>query len=112
MHCLCKGTPFNIGLEHPRSRDLCELTGVEEIGGAILLKKYPYAQAANDVDVLTNEAGDRVTPSYVSFTEDEHVVGLPAKQQMARNAKNTVFGVKRVLGKKYVVRLRASGLHD
>lgn len=52
--------------------------------------------------MITNEGGDRVTPSYVSFTEDEHVVGLPAKQQMARNAKNTVFGVKRVLGKKCV----------
>lgn len=61
----------------------------------------------NEAEVITNEGGDRTTPSYVSFTEDEHVIGLPAKQQLARNAKNTIFGVKRVIGKKYVMRRKA-----
>jgi molecular chaperone DnaK (HSP70) len=59
--------------------------------------------------VITNEGGDRTTPSFVSFTEDEHVVGLPAKQQMARNAKNTIFSVKRVIGKKCVIK-QVSGI--
>jgi L1 cell adhesion molecule like protein len=45
--------------------------------------------------------GDRTTPSYVSFSDTERLVGAAAKNQAARNAENTVFDAKRLIGRKY-----------
>lgn len=50
------------------------------------------------VEIIANDQGDRTTPSYVSFTESERLVGLSAKNQAGMNPKNTVFGVKRMIG--------------
>uniref|UniRef100_A0A8C4QS64 Uncharacterized protein n=1 Tax=Eptatretus burgeri TaxID=7764 RepID=A0A8C4QS64_EPTBU len=52
------------------------------------------------VDVVANDAGDRVTPAVVAFCDGETLVGLAAKQGRIRNANNTVVGVKRILGHK------------
>jgi endoplasmic reticulum chaperone BiP len=46
------------------------------------------------VEILVNDQGHRITPSYVAFTEDERLVGDAAKNQAAANPKNTVFDVK------------------
>lgn len=53
------------------------------------------------VIVLENSEGDRTTPSIVAFTENERVVGLPAKRQAVTNAANTVFAAKRLIGRRY-----------
>ena len=45
--------------------------------------------------------GNRTTPSYVAFTENERFVGDPAKNQVAMNAQNTVFDAKRLIGRKF-----------
>jgi L1 cell adhesion molecule like protein len=45
--------------------------------------------------------GERTTPSYVSFSDTERLVGTAAKNQAARNAENTVFDAKRLIGRKY-----------
>jgi L1 cell adhesion molecule like protein len=45
--------------------------------------------------------GNRTTPSYVAFTEDERLVGDAAKNQAAMNPTNTVFDAKRMIGRKY-----------
>lgn len=42
--------------------------------------------------ILKNEVGSSTTPSYVAFTDDERVVGTPAKEQAASNPENTIFG--------------------
>lgn len=44
------------------------------------------------VEIIANDQGNRVTPSYVAFTENERFVGDPAKAQIASNPKNTIYG--------------------
>jgi heat shock protein 5 len=54
------------------------------------------------VEILTNDQGNRITPSYVAFTEDnERLVGDAAKNQYASNPTNTIFDIKRLIGRKY-----------
>ncbi|KAJ4150209.1 hypothetical protein LMH87_010968 [Akanthomyces muscarius] len=53
------------------------------------------------VEILVNDQGNRITPSYVAFTEDERLVGDAAKNQAASNPFNTIFDVKRFIGRKF-----------
>ncbi|KAK8098602.1 uncharacterized protein PG998_014088 [Apiospora kogelbergensis] len=53
------------------------------------------------VEILVNDQGNRITPSYVAFTEEERLVGDAAKQQAAGNPYNTIFDVKRFIGRKF-----------
>jgi len=55
-----------------------------------------------DVKVIANEEGGRTTPSVVAFTkEGEKLVGTVAKRQAITNAENTVYSVKRFMGRRY-----------
>ena len=49
--------------------------------------------------VIENAEGARTTPSIVAFTEDERLVGQPAKRQAVTNPENTIFAVKRLIGR-------------
>ena len=52
--------------------------------------------------VIENSEGDRTTPSIVAFTDDgEVLVGQPAKRQAVTNPKNTLFAIKRLIGRKF-----------
>jgi molecular chaperone DnaK len=52
--------------------------------------------------VIENSEGDRTTPSIVAFTKDgEVLVGQPAKRQAVTNPQNTLFAVKRLIGRKF-----------
>lgn len=53
------------------------------------------------VEIIANDQGNRTTPSYVSFTAEERLVGDAAKQVAATNPKNTVFDAKRLIGRKF-----------
>ncbi|MGD1968725.1 MAG: molecular chaperone DnaK [Desulfobacterales bacterium] len=56
----------------------------------------------SDAKVITNPEGGRTTPSIVAISEsDERLVGQIAKRQAITNPENTVFGVKRLIGRKY-----------
>lgn len=44
------------------------------------------------VEIIANDQGNRTTPSYVAFTDTERLIGDPAKNQVALNPSNTVFG--------------------
>ena len=50
--------------------------------------------------VIENAEGARTTPSIVAFSDDEKLVGQPAKRQAVTNPTNTVFGVKRLIGRR------------
>ena len=52
--------------------------------------------------VIENAEGDRTTPSIIAFTKDgETLVGQPAKRQSVTNPKNTLFAIKRLIGRQY-----------
>ncbi|XP_065210368.1 heat shock 70 kDa protein II-like [Planococcus citri] len=53
------------------------------------------------VEIIANDQGYRTTPSYVAFTDNEILVGDAAKNQSARNVDNTVFDVKRLMGREF-----------
>ena len=55
-----------------------------------------------DPRVIENSEGDRTTPSIIAYTEDgEILVGQNAKRQAVTNPINTVFAVKRLIGRKF-----------
>jgi len=55
----------------------------------------------DSVKVLENAEGERTTPSVVAFTDDEVIVGSPAKRQAVTNPADTIFAVKRLIGRRF-----------
>jgi len=55
------------------------------------------------LEILTNSQGNRITPSYVAFNPEtgERLIGDAAKNQMTMNPANTIFDVKRMIGRRY-----------
>lgn len=53
------------------------------------------------VDIIANDQGHRITPSYVAFSESERLIGDAAKNQATTNPTRTIYDVKRLIGRKY-----------
>ena len=63
--------------------------------------------------VIENEEGMRTTPSMVAYTEDDEIlVGMSAKRQAVTNPTNTLFAVKRLIGRRYDDPNRPKGRRD
>ncbi|CAE7506745.1 HSPA1B, partial [Symbiodinium sp. CCMP2456] len=54
-----------------------------------------------EVQIIANDQGNRTTPSYVAWTEQERLLGDAAKNQVASNPTNTVFDAKRLIGRRF-----------
>merc|ERR1711966_407025 len=53
------------------------------------------------VEIIPNDQGNRITPSYVAFDGEERFIGDSAKNQAALNPTNTVFDIKRLIGRRF-----------
>ena len=53
------------------------------------------------VEIISNDQGNRTTPSYVAFNDQERLIGDSAKNQASMNPINTLYDAKRMIGKKY-----------
>jgi heat shock 70kDa protein 1/6/8 len=54
-----------------------------------------------NVDIIANDQGNRTTPSMIAFTDTERLIGESAKNQAAMNPTNTLFGIKRLIGRRF-----------
>ncbi|CAN0901995.1 Luminal-binding protein 4 [Linum grandiflorum] len=58
-------------------------------------------QQMGHVKIIANEQGNRITPSWVAFTDSDRLIGEAAKNQTAVNPERTIFDVKRLIGRKF-----------
>ena len=53
------------------------------------------------MEIIANDQGNRITPSWVAFTDEERLIGDSAKNQAPQNPSNTVFDAKRLIGRNF-----------
>lgn len=67
----------------------------------LLLGMENSVQRGGKVEIIANDQGNRITPSWVGFTKEERLIGDAAKNQGPQNPENTIFDAKRLMGRNY-----------
>ncbi|KAJ8558106.1 hypothetical protein K7X08_004872 [Anisodus acutangulus] len=68
----------------------------------VLALEYSFVWGKNGhVEIIVNDQGNRITPSWVAFTDGERLIGEAAKNLAAVNPERTIFDVKRLIGRKF-----------
>ncbi|CAN1237503.1 Heat shock 70 kDa protein BIP2 [Linum grandiflorum] len=88
------------------------MAGGEAVIGIDLGTTYSCVAVARDgtIEIITNDQGNRTTPSIVAFAGDERLIGEAAKNQATLNPTRTFFDVKRLIGKKFEVKDQDDGV--
>ncbi|KAK6943793.1 Heat shock protein 70 family [Dillenia turbinata] len=78
-------------------------SNVDTIIGIDLGTTYSCVAAYRDgqVQIIANDQGNRITPSWVAFTDSERLIGEAAKNQATSNVSRTIFDIKRLMGKQF-----------
>jgi molecular chaperone DnaK (HSP70) len=68
-----------------------------------------YMKKGKGVEIIPNDQGNRITPSVVGFTDTEILVGEAAVNQLVQNPENTIFEIKRLIGRAWEDKVSTRG---